>query len=226
MKEDSLIPETSVIDPKLLTLPIKRLDGTLTGETIILPAEVFGIVPKSHVIYSVIKAELTNRRQGTHSTRTRGEVSGGGRKPWRQKGLGRARAGSIRSPLWRHGGTIHGPKPREYQEEPPIKVKRLARRMALTAKAIAGGIQVVEEFEMEAPKTRQVAGILKSLGINGHSALLLVGGYKPTIVKSGRNIPRFEVREARVASTYDIMKAQHLILTPSAVVELQGVLGR
>lgn len=216
----------STIDPLLLQLPVRRMDGTLTGETVTLPPEVFAVPPKKHVLYLVVKAELANRRQGTHSTKTRGEVSGGGRKPWRQKGLGRARAGSIRSPLWRHGGTMHGPKPRDYEQRIAVKVKRLARRMALTSKLIGRAIQVVEDFDFSEPKTKRMAEVLKALGANDTSSLLLVSGHRPIIVKSGRNIPQFEVREARVASTYDIMSAHQLILFRSAITELKETLGQ
>ena len=198
------------------------MDGTPTGETIELDPRLFGLERNDHVLYLAVKAELSNRRQGTHATKTRALVSGGGKKPWHQKGRGTARSGSTRSPIWRAGGTMHGPQPHDHLLKLPIKVKRLARRVALSVKAQSGCIDLVEDFDYNEPKTKRISDMLKNFKVDEKSALLLVDGYKPVIVKSCRNIPRLEVRESLNASTYDIMRARRVIISRAALGSLVG----
>jgi len=162
-----------------ISLPVKRLDGSPTGETVQLDPTLFGLPRNDHVLYLAVKVELSNKRQGTHATKTRDEVSGGGKKPWKQKGRGGARAGSNRSPVWKGGGTMHGPQPHDHLLKLPYKVKRLARRTALSVKAQNGFIDIVEDFNFDAPRTKSVADALKALNVAGNSALILTNGNKP-----------------------------------------------
>ena len=145
-----------------LTAPLFGADGTAKGE-VTLDAAVFGIEPNVPVMHQVVTAQLAAARSGTHSTKTRAEVRGGGRKPWRQKGLGRARHGSIRSPSWTGGGVAHGPKPRDYSQRTPKKMRLLALRSALSARAADGNIRVVDRFDWEEPKTRKATALLSAM---------------------------------------------------------------
>ena len=205
-----------------IRLPVKRLDGTTTGEEVELDPRLFGVEYNDHVLYLAVKAELHNRRQGTHSTLSRSMVRGGGRKPWRQKGRGAARAGTNRSPIWRGGGITFGPQPHDYNMKLPHKVKRIARRMALTKKAQSDAISLIEDFDLDAPRTKSIAQMLHVFDAVGQSILLMLEGNKPTIVKSCRNIPRLEVRDAMTASTYDILRAKKLIISRRAIDNLVG----
>jgi large subunit ribosomal protein L4 len=190
-----------------------------------LPEAVFGIEPHDHAIYLDVKAYLANQRQGTHKTKKRSEVRGGGRKPWRQKGTGRARQGSIRAPHWVGGGRVFGPVPRDYRQEVNRKVKRLARLSALSYKARSGAIRVVEDFDFEVPKTRRFVELLRNLGLEGQKVLLLTPATQPNLYKSGRNLPKVQVLEAPKVTTYDILNAQVLVFEESAVNRLVEVLG-
>lgn len=205
-----------------MTLDVYKIDGTKSGEQVTLPVDIYGIEPNDHAIYLSVKAYLANQRQGTHKTKERGEVRGGGKKPWRQKGRGGARAGTSRSPLWVGGGTIFGPKPRDYRQYLTKKVKRLARKSALSYKVKGEQFLVVEDFSFEAPKTKDFSAILESLKLNGKKILLLTNGYSEIVYKSGRNIPKVKVLEAQKASTYDILNNQVLVVQKSAVQELNN----
>src|ERR671918_2219189 len=154
-----------------------------------LPAGIFGIQPNVPVMHQVVTAQLAAARAGTHSTKTRAEVKGGGAKPWKQKGTGRARQGSIRAPHWRGGGIVFGPTPRDYRTDIPRKVRQLARRSALNARAREGALHVVERFAFRAPKTAQLASLLASLGLAGRKALVLTAGHSANAYLSGRNLP-------------------------------------
>jgi large subunit ribosomal protein L4 len=200
-----------------MKLEIYKIDGTKSGETITLEKNVFGIEPNDHVIYLTVKAHLANKRQGTHKAKERNEVRGGGRKPWKQKGRGTARAGTIRSPLWVGGGTIFGPKPRDYSQNLNKKVKKLARKSAFSYKAKADQIIIVEDFNFDEPKTKEFNSVLKSLNITGKKTLLLTSENLENVYKSGRNIPKVDVLEATNASTYDIVNNQVLLLQKGAV---------
>jgi large subunit ribosomal protein L4 len=200
-----------------MTLDIYKIDGTVSGEKLELAEEVFGIEPNDHAIYLSVKAYLANQRQGTSKTKERGEVRGGGKKPWKQKGRGGARAGTTRSPLWVGGGTIFGPRPRDYRQDLPKKLRLLARKSALSYKIKDEQIIIIEDFNYEKPKTKEFAGLLEAFKLPGKKILLLTNGKQETVYKSGRNISKVKILEAEKASTYDILNNQILIIQKSAV---------
>jgi len=207
----------------MMKLDVYKIDGTQEGTSVELTEDVFGIEPNDHVIYLAVKAYLANQRQGTHKTKERNEVSGGGRKPWKQKGRGTARAGSTRSPIWIGGGTIFGPKPRNYRQKLNKKVSRLARKSALSYKASSDQIIIVEDFIYDNPKTNEFIKMLDSLKISGKKTLLLTSEHQENIYKSGRNIDKVSILEAQKASTYDLLNHQVLLLQKSAVEKLVSV---
>jgi large subunit ribosomal protein L4 len=188
-----------------------------------LPEAIFGAVVKPQLLHEVVRMQLANRRQGTADTKGRSDVSGGGKKPWRQKGTGRARAGSIRSPLWRHGGTIFGPHPRRYGFQVPKAVRRQALLAALSAKAQAGALRVLESLSLEKPSTKAMRSLLKGLGAQG-KALVVLPGRDEVMEKSVRNLPEVRVLTVQGLNVYDILKADTLIMTPEGVHTLQEVL--
>jgi len=196
---------------------IYKTDGSVSGDKMELADDIFAIEPNDHAIYLSVKAYLANQRQGTHKTKERKEVRGGGRKPWRQKGRGTARAGTTRSPLWIGGGTIFGPRPRSYRQDLPKKVKQLARKSALSYKAKDEQLMIVENFSFEVPKTKDFNKILQALNTEGKKVLLLTGATDGIVYRSGRNISKVKVLEANKASTYDILNNQVLILQKSAI---------
>ena len=200
-----------------MTLDIYKIDGKPSGKKVKLSDEVFGIQPNEHAIYLSVKAFLANQRQGTHKAKERSEVRGGGKKPWRQKGRGTARAGTIRSPLWVGGGTVFGPRPRDYRQKLPQKLKQLARKSALSHKVKDEQLIVIEDFSFEKPKTKEFITILDAFNAGGKKTLLLTGKNDTNVYKSGRNISKVNVLEASKASTYDILNNQLLILQKSAV---------
>lgn len=180
-----------------------------------LPAAYEGEVHQG-ALYHAVRAYLSNQRQGTHSTKTRAEVSGGGKKPWRQKGTGRARAGTTRAPQWRGGGVVFGPKPRSYRVDLPRKVKRLAKQSALNARAQDGALYVIESMTFESPKTRQVVDILTKLGIQDKKVLLLTAEHRPEVFLSSRNLPRVHAVRYVNASAYEILWADALVIEEAA----------
>ena len=200
-----------------MKLEIHKIDGSSSGKKIELDDNVFGVKPNDHAIYLSVKAYLANQRQGTHKAKERNDVRGGGRKPWRQKGRGTARAGTSRSPLWVGGGTIFGPRPRSYRQDIPKKVKRLARKSALSYKVLDKQLIVVEDFSFETPKTKKFSELLHALNSEDKKVLLLTGATDNIVFRSGRNIPKVKVLEAAKASTYDILNNQVLIMQKSAV---------
>ena len=200
-----------------MKLDVYKIDGKTTGKKVNLPKEIFGIEPNDHAIYLAVRSFLANQRQGTHKAKERGEVRGGGKKPWKQKGRGGARAGTIRSPLWVGGGTIFGPRPRDYRQDLQKKVKRLARKSALSYKVKDEQLMVVEDFSFEKPKTKDFVNMLDALKVTGKKVLLLTNGTDKVVYKSGRNVPKVQVMEAANASTYDILNNQILIMQQSAV---------
>lgn len=204
-----------------MTLDILKIDGSKSGDKIDLSDSIFAIEPNDHAIYLSVKAFLANQRQGTSKSKERGEVRGGGKKPWKQKGRGGARAGTSRSPLWVGGGTIFGPRPRDYRQDLPKKVRRLARKSALSYKAKDSQLLVIEDFNIEQPKTKEFSKILSALKVNGKKVLLLTEVNNQSVYKSGRNIPKVKVLEASKASTYDLLNNQILILQKSAVKEIE-----
>lgn len=209
-----------------MTIDVLKIDGSKNGEKIELSDSIFAIEPNDHAIYLDVKAYLANQRQGTHKAKERGEVRGGGKKPWKQKGRGGARAGTIRSPLWVGGGTIFGPRPRDYRQDLPKKVKQLARKSALSYKVKDEQLVVVEDFSFDKPKTKDFVNVLESLKIVGKKVLLLTGDYKPEVYKSGRNIPKVQILEAAKATTYDLLNNQVLVMQKSAVSVIENILSK
>lgn len=203
-----------------MTIDVLKIDGSKSGETLELPEEIFNVEPNDHAIYLSVKTFLANQRQGTSKAKERNEVRGGGKKPWRQKGRGGARAGTSRSPLWVGGGTIFGPRPRDYRMSLNKKVAKLARKSALTYKVKGEQLVVVEDFQLEAPKTKEFAGILSALKVSGKKVLFLTDGKQENVYMSGRNIERVKILEANNASAYDILNNQVLVLQKSAVESL------
>lgn len=207
-----------------MKVDVYKIDGTPSGEQVELSDSVFAIEPNDHVVYLAVKTYLANQRQGTHKTKERSEVSGGGKKPWKQKGKGGARAGTTRSPLWVGGGTIFGPKPRDYRQKINKKVSVLARKSALSMKAKANQIIVVEDFNFDAPKTKEFVNILKALKVYGKKTLLLTSENLPNVFKSGRNIEKVFINIAEHASTYELLNNQQLLIQKSAVEKMQSIL--
>ncbi|MBI4536273.1 MAG: 50S ribosomal protein L4 [Ignavibacteriae bacterium] len=205
-----------------MELEVYKKDGTKSGEKVKLPPDIFGIEPSQHAIYRAVRTYLDNQRQGTSKVKTRAEVRGGGKKPFRQKGTGNARQGSSRSPVMVGGGSIFGPKPRDYSNQLPAKMKRLARKSALSAKAKEGQIKIVEDFSFEVAKTKDMVAILKALQVDSAKTLLLMPKSDHNVVKSGRNIPSLKVLEADKASTYDLVNNHVLLFQKSAVEVLQN----
>ncbi|MEN8235865.1 MAG: 50S ribosomal protein L4 [Actinomycetota bacterium] len=195
-----------------LTAELYTADGNRSGDVDLNP-DIFGIEPNAAVMHQVVNAQLAAARAGTHSTKTRSEVRGGGRKPWRQKGLGRARHGSIRSPQWAGGGVAHGPKPRDYSQRTPKKMKRLALRSALSARAADGQIKVVEDFAIwEDPKTKNATALLAAMGVTG-KVLLLAEDHERTAIKSFRNIDGVIASNLGQANTYDVLWAETIVMS-------------
>ena len=188
-----------------------------------LPEAIFSAPVKPHLLHEVVRMQLANRRQGTADTKGRSEVSGGGKKPWKQKGTGRARAGTTRSPLWRHGGTVFGPQPRSYAYGVPKAIRRQALLAALTSKAQAGAIRVLESLGLERPSTKAMAALLKGAGVAG-KALVVLPARDETLEKSARNLPAVRVLTVQGLNVYDVLKADTLVLTPEGVHTLREVL--
>ena len=186
-----------------------------------LPADYFDGTVNEPVLHQAVKVYLNNQRQGTHMTKSRSFVSGGNQKPWKQKGTGRARQGSIRAPHWRGGGVVFGPTPRDYRTDIPRKVKQLARKSALNARAREGAVHVVERLAFRAPKTAQLVDLLTTLGLVGRKALVLTAGHNPNAYLSGRNLPSVEVMAYPEASAYDILWSEAIVVEEGA---LTGVL--
>ncbi|MED1205660.1 50S ribosomal protein L4 [Heyndrickxia acidicola] len=197
--------------------------GSQVGE-VELNDSVFGIEPNEHVLFEAIIMQRASLRQGTHKVKNRSEVSGGGRKPWRQKGTGRARQGSIRSPQWRGGGTVFGPVPRSYSYKLPKKVRRLAIKSALSSKVLGENILVLESLSFDAPKTKEFAAVLKNLSV-GKKALVVTDGSNPNVALSARNIPGITVVEANGINVLDVVSHDKLIVTKAAVEKIEEVLG-
>jgi large subunit ribosomal protein L4 len=204
-----------------LTADLFAADGKNLG-TVDLRPEIFGIEPNTAVMHQVVTAQLAAARAGTHSTKTRSEVRGGGRKPWRQKGLGRARHGSIRSPQWAGGGVAHGPKPRDYSQRTPKKMKRLALRSALSTRAATGNVKVVDSFDpWEAPKTKNAVGLLEAMGVSG-KVLLLAEDHETVAIKSFRNLGDVIASSVGQANTYDVLWADTIVMSKGTLELGQG----
>ena len=205
----------------MLKTNVYDMSGKLVGE-IELSEAVFGITPNESVVHDAVKNHLANKRQGTQSALTRAEVSGGGRKPWRQKGTGRARQGSTRAPQWTHGGIVFAPKPRSYSYVLNKKVKRLAMKSALSAKAAAGEIIVIDSIKMDSIKTKDFRAFLNAVKADGKS-LVVTPAKDEIVIKSARNIPGVETSMANLINVYDILKAKYLVLDKEALAVIEEV---
>ncbi|WP_027410236.1 50S ribosomal protein L4 [Anoxybacteroides tepidamans] len=197
-------------------------NGATVGE-IELSDSVFGIEPNKHVLFEAVIMQRASLRQGTHKTKNRAEVSGGGRKPWRQKGTGRARQGSIRAPQWRGGGTVFGPVPRSYSYKLPKKVRRLAIKSALSSKVLENNIVVLDNLALEAPKTKEMVKILSSLSVD-RKALIVTADVNENVMLSARNIPGVTVVTANGINVLDVLNHDKLVITKAAVEKVEEVL--
>ena len=203
------------------TISVYDMTGKQTG-TLELSADVFGIEPNVAVMHSAVINYLANQRQGTQSTKTRSEVSGGGRKPWRQKGTGHARQGSTRSPQWTHGGIALGPKPRSYRFALPKKVRRLALKSAFSSKVIAGEMLVLESLTVEEIKTKTIVNMLNALGAD-RKVLLVLPEKDEKVILSARNIPGVKTALVNTLNVYDILNCDKFIVVKDAVAQLEEV---
>jgi large subunit ribosomal protein L4 len=195
---------------------VLNIEGKKTGRTVELPEEIFGIEPNDHVIYLAVKQYLAAQRQGTHKVKTRLEVKGSSKKLHRQKGTGGSRKGNLRNPLYKGGGTIFGPKPRDYDFKLNRKVKDLAKMSALAYKAKGNAIVVVEDIKMDAPKTRQLTEVLKGLNVQGKKVLFVMPDESENLYLSLRNVPAIEGTLLADINTYDIVNAEVLLLSETA----------
>jgi large subunit ribosomal protein L4 len=194
-------------------------------EEIELNESIFNTALKEHAVYQVVCSQLASRRRGTSSTKGRSEVRGGGRKPWRQKGTGRARAGTIRSPLWRGGGIVFGPKPRDYSFSVPKKMRRVAMRSVLTSKVQESRFLVVDQVTFEKPSTKQMISVLKNLIGKPASVVLALGNWTEAVWKSGRNIPGVRVIHAEHLSVYTALQYEYLIVDKVGLSIIERALG-
>ena len=204
-------------------MPVVALHN-IAGEnvgSIELSDSIFGIEPNEHVVHLAVKAHLANRRQGTQKALTRAEVRGGGRKPWRQKGTGRARQGSTRAPQWRHGGVVFAPVPRSYRMSVNKKVRRLAMKSALSSKVLDADIIVFDNLDIAAPKTREMVRALEAVNVS--NALIVLPEKTDAVERAARNIPGVETTLVTTLNVYDILKHKKLILTKDAVAKVQEV---
>ena len=203
------------------TIKVLNMAGAEVG-TVELSDGIFGIEPNESVVHEVVKNHLANCRQGTQSALTRAEVSGGGKKPWRQKGTGHARQGSTRAPQWTHGGIVFAPKPRDYGYTVNKKIKRLALKSVLSAKAAEGNVIVIDSIAMEAPKTKEFVAFLNAVNAED-KAYVVMPEVAANVVKSARNIPGVVTTTATLLSVYDILNAKTLILDKAALATIEEV---
>ena len=205
------------------TVALYNIEGKEIGK-VELSEQLFGIEPNTHVMHLVVKAHLANMRQGTQSAKTRAEVSGGGIKPWKQKGTGRARQGSTRSPQWTHGGVVFAPKPRDYHMDVNKKVRRLALRSALSTKAAEGEIIVYDELNIAAPKKKEMVKVLAAKDVR--NALIVLPEREEVVARASANIPNVETTLAETLSVYDILKHRNLIMTKASLAKVEEVFGK
>lgn len=198
-------------------------DGQTAGQ-IELNDDIFAVAPNEHAMHQAVVIHLANKRQGTRKTKIRSEVSGGGKKPWRQKGRGTARSGSTRSPLWVGGGTVHGPKPTVFDLKLPKRVKRLAKKSALSLRVSESNLIVVEDFTVSEIKTKTMAQILRNLNLNEQKTLVLLPSVDYNLYMSARNIEGVTVNDAEKASTYDILNHKKVLLFKGAVDKIVNAL--
>jgi large subunit ribosomal protein L4 len=206
-----------------MTVTVYNTSGERVGE-IELREDIFGIVPNIPVMHQALVRQLANARLGTHKTKTRGEVRGGGRKPWRQKGTGRARHGSIRAPQWKGGGVAHGPRPRSYRKKMPRKMRMLAYKSALSIKAREGNIILLDDFRMKAPRTKDMIEILDVLDVDS-SALILLAERNFNVEKSANNLPDVKTLRAAYLNIRDLLRYDYLIMPLDALEVVESILG-
>lgn len=207
----------------MATIEIKDTAGKKVGTAEIADG-VFGIEPNPFAMHQVVRSQMAARRSGTHQTKTRGNVRGGGKKPWRQKGTGRARQGTIRAPQWAGGGVVFGPHPRSYAFKVPNKVVKLSMRSALSSKNAEGVLYVLDDISFDAPSTKRAADILRSFGVNGQRVTVVVGNDDVNALLSFRNIPKVCVLLASEANTYDLVNNTAVLCTKPALTWLEEVL--
>ena len=205
----------------MLKTNVYNMSGAVVGE-IELSEAVFGVTPNQSVVHDVVKNHLANKRQGTQSALTRAEVSGGGRKPWRQKGTGRARQGSTRAPQWTHGGIVFAPKPRDYSYTLNKKAKRLALKSVLSAKVAEENLVVIDSIKMDSVKTKDFAAFLKAVGCDTKT-LVVTAAPDANVIKSGRNIPGCEITFANLINVYDVINANKLVVDQAALAKIEEV---
>ncbi len=204
-----------------MKISVYNIKGEATGRSVELPEDIFGIEPHEHSVWLDVKRYLAAQRQGTHKSKERSEMSGSTRKLHKQKGTGGSRKGDINNPLYRGGGRVFGPRPRNYDIQVNAKVRRLARRSALSAKAQAGSIVVVEDFSFDAPKTRDFLSILNALKVADKKPLTVLGDYNKTLYLSCRNIEKASIAPAADLNTYQIMQAGAVVITESAIEKIK-----
>lgn len=200
-----------------MKVDIISTDGKSTGRSVDLPDDIFGIEPNEHSVYLAVKRYLANQRQGTHKAKEKGEITASTRKIKKQKGTGTARAGSMKSPLFKGGGRVFGPRPRSYRQDLNKKVIRLARASALSQKVKDGNLKVVENFTFEAPRTKDYVGVLNNLEIATKKSLIVTGETNKNLVLSGRNIAHSTISLASTINTYEVMKNDVLVLTEDSI---------
>ena len=209
--------------PNKMKLNVLKKDGS-KGSSVTVDKTVFGIKPNESVVHQAVTTELANGRQGTHSSKNRSAVRGGGKKPWKQKGRGVARAGTTRSPIWKGGGTVFGPEPHGYDSKMPKKMRRLARRSVLSDRMSAGDLVVVDEIAVSNGKTKEFIEILKALSLEGKKLTVLVAGEDKKLFLAARNIPNIYVVESTSASTYDLLDCETLLFDKAGIVLLNDSL--
>ena len=209
-----------------MKVAVVDIQGKDTGRKVELSSDVFGIEPNTHAVYLDVKSHLANKRQGTHKAKERGEIVGSTRKIKKQKGTGTARAGSIKNPLFRGGGRVFGPRVRDYSQKVNKKVKRLARKSALSIKAKENSIIVVEDFTLDNPKTNQYINILKGLGIENKKSLLVLAEPNNNVYLSSRNLKNSEALTTSELSTYKIVNANNIVISESSVADIVTILNK
>jgi large subunit ribosomal protein L4 len=203
-----------------MELSVLQYTGNDTGRKVLLSDEIFGVVPNDHAIYLDVKHIMANKRQGTHKSKERGEITGSTRKIKKQKGTGTARAGSIKSPLFRGGGRVFGPQPRDYSFKLNKKLKRLARKSALTYKAQQGEISILEDFTFDMPRTKGYLEMLKNLNVSSHKTLLILSAPDKNIILASRNLSNTAVTLVDQVNTYDLLHAKKILMSETALTKL------
>jgi len=207
-----------------MEVKVYNIEGKETGKTLQLSDEIFGIEPNEHAMYLDVKRYLAAQRQGTHKAKERGEVAGSTRKIKRQKGTGTARAGSIKNPLFRGGGRVFGPRPRDYRIKLNKKLKKLARKSALSYMMKEGKIKVIEDFQMDEPKTKAFVKILDNLEVGGQKALVVLGDINKNVYLSSRNLPKVSVVRGSDLNTYVILNGGNLLISEEGIAQIEEIL--